>query len=212
MFKFICLFALISAAFAASIGTIESTTEKRVIVPLLKYERENNPDGSFKFSYEGGDQTQREEVARVVDAGTEDEALEVSGSYRYIDEEGRTVEVHYTAGKNGFVPVGTHILPEISAAAKAAASLPQVSEEELKRKGRSHTVEEVKVEEHKVEEHHHHHEEPKVEETKEEEQKVEEHHHHHEEPKAEETKVEENVQVEELPVVEVHNEPKTETA
>lgn len=141
----ICLFTLVSAAVAASIGNIESTTEKRPIIPLLSYERENNPDGSFKFQYEGGDKSFRQETANVVDAGTEDEALEVSGSYRYIDEEGRTVEVHYTAGKNGFVPYGTNILSEISAAAKAAADLPHYDEEELKRKGRSNAAEDEKV-------------------------------------------------------------------
>lgn len=134
--------------------------------------------------------------------------MEVSGSYRYIDEEGRTVEVHYTAGKNGFVPVGTNILPEISAAAKAAATLPQVTEEEYKRKGRSHNVEEVKAEETKVEE-------VKVEEPQ--VAVVEEEVHTAEEPVVEETKVEEvQVQVEELPAPEVHEvheeEPKTETA
>ncbi|XP_065368587.1 larval cuticle protein LCP-17-like [Calliphora vicina] len=217
MFKFICLFALISAAFAASIGNVESTTEKRVVVPLLNFERQNNPDGSFSFTYEGGDQSFRQETAHVVDAGTEDEALEVSGSYRYIDEEGQTVEVHYTAGKNGFVPVGTNILSEISAAAKAAADLPQNSEEELKRKGRSNAVEEIeehKVEEHQVEEQKV--EESKVEETKVEEAKVEEA--KVEEAKVEETKVEETkveepkVEAVEVAATEVHEEPKPVTA
>ncbi|KAH8280451.1 hypothetical protein KR018_007745 [Drosophila ironensis] len=137
----ICLFALASGALAASIGQVSSTTEKREIVPLLKFETDKQPDGSFHFSYEGGDQSFRQEQGVIENAGTEDEALEVSGSYRYIDAEGNTVEVHYTAGKNGFVPVGTIIPNEITALAKAAADLPKVSEEEelrLKlRKGRS---------------------------------------------------------------------------
>ncbi|KAH8233512.1 larval cuticle protein LCP-17 [Drosophila bipectinata] len=143
MFKIaVCLFALASGALAASIGQISTTTEKREIVPLLKFETEKQPDGSFHFMYEGGDQSYRQEQGVVVDAGTEEEALEVSGSYRYIDADGNTVEVHYTAGKNGFVPVGTIIPSEITALAKAAADLPKVPEEEYKlRKGRSQDVE-----------------------------------------------------------------------
>lgn len=143
MFKIaVCLFALASGALAASIGQVSTTTEKREIVPLLKFETDKQPDGSFHFMYEGGDQSFRQEQGVVENAGTEDEALEVSGSYRYIDADGNTVEVHYTAGKNGFVPVGTIIPGEITALAKAAADLPKVTEEEYKgRKGRSQDVE-----------------------------------------------------------------------
>uniref|UniRef100_A0A1A9VCE9 Larval cuticle protein LCP-17 n=1 Tax=Glossina austeni TaxID=7395 RepID=A0A1A9VCE9_GLOAU len=130
MLKIICFMVFAaSTAYAASFGNaLQSTTEKHEIIPLLNYERVSNPDGSFSFSYEGGDNTHREETAHVVDAGTDDEALEVSGSYRYVDDQGQVVEVHYTAGKNGFVPVGTNILSEISAAAKAAAERAEVLE------------------------------------------------------------------------------------
>lgn len=127
--------ALVASALALP---IESTTEKREIIPLLKYERVNNPDGSFMFEYEGGDKSYRQETASVINDGTEEEALEVSGSYRYIDEDGQEIEVFYTAGKNGFVPVGTNIPVEISegakAAAKAAEELAKEEAEELKHK------------------------------------------------------------------------------
>ncbi|XP_034651718.1 uncharacterized protein LOC117890763 isoform X4 [Drosophila subobscura] len=139
----ICLLALAAGAWGASIGS--TTTEKREIVPLLRFETEKNPDGSFHFEYEGGDQSYRQEQGHLQNAGTEDEALEVSGSYRYIDADGNTVEVHYTAGRNGFVPIGTIIPKEITAVAQAAADLPNISEEEelrLKhRRARSQEVE-----------------------------------------------------------------------
>ncbi|XP_030560377.1 larval cuticle protein LCP-17 [Drosophila novamexicana] len=131
MFKlFICLIVVASGVSGASIGSTDVTTEKREIVPLLRFETEKDPNGSFKFTYEGGDKSFREESGVLENAGTEDEALEVTGSYRYIDADGQLVEVHYTAGKNGFVPTGTHILSEITALAKAAADLPQYSEEQ----------------------------------------------------------------------------------
>ncbi|XP_037943799.1 uncharacterized protein LOC119676624 [Teleopsis dalmanni] len=152
MFKFLCLLACVAATYAASIGSVESTTEKREIVPLLKFETDKRPDGSFRFTYEGGDKSFREESGVVENAGTDDEALEVSGSYRYIDADGREVEVHYTAGKNGFVPVGTNILSEITALAKAAADLPDTTEEEeVRRKARSKVErEDIKAVEAKV--------------------------------------------------------------
>ncbi|KAH8336781.1 uncharacterized protein Cpr47Eb [Drosophila kikkawai] len=146
MFKIaICLLALATGALSASIGQVSSTTEKREIVPLLKFETDKQPDGSFHFSYEGGDKSMRSEQGVIENAGTEDEALEVSGMYSYVDADGNTVVVNYTAGKNGFVPVGTIIPAEITALAKAAADLPKVSEEEEQkyksRRSRSQDVE-----------------------------------------------------------------------
>ncbi|XP_013109108.1 endocuticle structural glycoprotein ABD-5 [Stomoxys calcitrans] len=129
MFKYICLLAIV-----ASVLAVDSTTEKREIIPLIKYDLVNNPDGSFNYVYEGGDKSFGEQTAEVINAGTEDEALEVSGSYRYIDAEGREVEVHYTAGKKGFVPIGTNILPEISEAAKLASENPEVPKDDEKHK------------------------------------------------------------------------------
>lgn len=147
MFKIaICLLALVSGSLAASIGQVDSTTEKREIVPLLRFETNKNPDGSFHFSYEGGDQSVRQEQGVIENAGTEDEALEVSGMYSYIDADGNTVEVHYTAGKNGFVPIGTIIPKEITELAKSAALLPKVSEDEQKyRKARSQELDNKEV-------------------------------------------------------------------
>ncbi|KAH8348676.1 hypothetical protein KR084_009745 [Drosophila pseudotakahashii] len=148
MFKIaLCLLALASGSLAASIGQVDSTTEKKEIVPVLKFETDKQPDGSFHFMYEGGDQSFRQEQGVIQNAGTEDEALEVSGSYRYIDADGNTVEVNYTAGKNGFVPIGTIIPKEITELARSAADLPKYSEEEeLKfRKARSQELEQKSV-------------------------------------------------------------------
>ncbi|XP_067634221.1 larval cuticle protein 1-like [Eurosta solidaginis] len=89
-------------------------------VEILKSVAERKDDGSYVFSYEGADGNYREEVGIVKNAGTDDEKLEVSGSYRYYDREGQLIEVHYTADENGYVPQGTNILPAISEAAKAA--------------------------------------------------------------------------------------------
>ncbi|KAH8234067.1 hypothetical protein KR038_000578, partial [Drosophila bunnanda] len=94
-------------------------------VPILKSETNKHNDGSYDTIYESGDGTQRQEDAAIVDAGTDEEALEVKGSYKYVNDLGETVEVFYTAGKNGFVPYGSIINPEITAVAEAAKDLPK---------------------------------------------------------------------------------------
>ncbi|XP_023307306.2 endocuticle structural glycoprotein ABD-5-like [Lucilia cuprina] len=122
MFKFVILFACIAAIAVAAPAT---EREDREVVEILKSEINKNDDGSYQLSYEGGDGTTRDETAVVMNAGTEDEALEVKGSYKYINEDGEEVEVFYTAGVNGFVPYGKTINKEISAVAEAAKDLPK---------------------------------------------------------------------------------------
>lgn len=107
----------------------ERTTK---IVPIINSEVNKGEDGSYDLRYESGDGTIREEKATLVNAGTEDEALEVNGSYKYINENGEEVEVFYTAGKNGFVPYGSIINPDITAVAAAAKDLVKLVEEEEK--------------------------------------------------------------------------------
>ncbi|XP_065368081.1 endocuticle structural protein SgAbd-6-like [Calliphora vicina] len=123
MFKFVILFACIAAVAVAAPAT--ERDEVREVVAILKSEINKNDDGSYQLSYEGGDGTTRDEKAVVMNAGTEDEALEVKGSYKYIDADGQEVEVFYTAGVNGFVPYGKTINEEISAVAEAAKDLPK---------------------------------------------------------------------------------------
>ncbi|XP_030237966.1 uncharacterized protein LOC108652667 isoform X3 [Drosophila navojoa] len=159
MFKpTICLFVLAVASGAVSGASIggklinDVTTEKREIIPLLSFEVDKKPDGSFHFQYEGGDRSYREETGSVSNAGTDEEAIEVQGSYRYIDADGQEVVVHYTAGKNGYVPIGTNIPAEISNLAKAAANLPEYTEEQQRadrynqRRARSKSEEQQPVE------------------------------------------------------------------
>lgn len=124
----ICLFLLAGGVRCAPLDSTTSTTSTPV--PLLRFETDKKPDGSFSFNYEGGDQSYRQETGVILNKDTEDETLEVSGSYRYVDADGQLVEVHYMAGKNGFVPIGTIIPNEISNLAKAAADLPSYSAEE----------------------------------------------------------------------------------
>ncbi|KAH8233514.1 hypothetical protein KR026_009124 [Drosophila bipectinata] len=116
------LAALATVAFAFPEGL------EKEIIPVLKSEINKRPDGSYDSAYETANGIVHNEEATIQDKGTEDEALEIKGSYKYINDLGEEVEVFYTAGKNGFVPYGTSINPEITAVAEAAKDLPKLPE------------------------------------------------------------------------------------
>lgn len=44
-----------------------------------------------------------------MDVGTDDEAIQVRGSFTYTGSDNVVYTVTYTAGKEGFVPSGDHI-------------------------------------------------------------------------------------------------------
>ncbi|KAL5287365.1 lea-1 family protein [Megaselia abdita] len=124
MTKLILFIALIGFVAGAP---VESEVEHKDVVPILRSERNHEADGSWGFLYEGGDGSFREEKGLISDAhGAEDDKkVSISGSYKYIDADGKEVEVHYTADENGFVPIGTNIPESISNAAKAIHDHPE---------------------------------------------------------------------------------------
>ncbi|XP_022229602.1 endocuticle structural glycoprotein SgAbd-9 [Drosophila obscura] len=131
MCKFLPLLVLAVVVACGHALPVEGEREREVI-EILSSETNKFDDGSYNSQYSTADGTSRHEEATVVDQGTDEEALEVKGSYKYINDEGQEVEVHYTAGKNGFVPYSSIISPEITAVAEAAKNLPK--EPELKPK------------------------------------------------------------------------------
>ncbi|EDV96631.1 endocuticle structural glycoprotein ABD-5 [Drosophila grimshawi] len=108
-------------ALAAPVDIHPSSTMQPVAI--IDSGQEKHEDGSYHFFYHGEDGTHREETAVVHNAGTEDEFLEVNGSYSYIDVNGKEIVVHYKADDHGFVPEGGNILPQISEAAKVTSEL-----------------------------------------------------------------------------------------
>ncbi|SPP74582.1 blast:Endocuticle structural glycoprotein SgAbd-9 [Drosophila guanche] len=123
---------LLVLAVVLACGHALPVESEREVIEILSSETNKFEDGSYNSQYSTADGTSRHEEASVVDKDTEDEALEVKGSYKYINEDGQEVEVHYTAGKNGFVPYGSIINPEITAVAEAAKDLPKEPEHKPK--------------------------------------------------------------------------------
>ncbi|XP_034250883.1 endocuticle structural glycoprotein SgAbd-8-like [Thrips palmi] len=80
-------------------------------IPIIKYENEGvNPDGSYKWSYETGNEIVAEEEGFLKNAGNpETEAQSAKGRYAYTAPDGTRIELTYTADENGFQPQGAHL-------------------------------------------------------------------------------------------------------
>ncbi|KAH8375276.1 hypothetical protein KR200_005611, partial [Drosophila serrata] len=97
-------------SWTAESAAISGPVAVTVPVPILKSVAEQQSDGSYFFNYQAADGSYREEVGIVrrsdpkADDDHDNDELEVSGIYHYIDDFGQTVEVSYTADKHGFLP------------------------------------------------------------------------------------------------------------
>ncbi|GLV39273.1 Cuticular protein 49Aa [Carabus blaptoides fortunei] len=80
-------------------------------IPIVRYETEGvNVDGSYKFSYETGNQITAEEKGYVKNAGNPDQETQVAeGQYSYTSPEGEKISIVYIADENGFQPQGDHL-------------------------------------------------------------------------------------------------------
>lgn len=64
----------------------------------------------YQFGYELSNGQARQESAQLVNAGNENEALVVRGSFSYVDLETNVrYTVNYVADENGFHPEGAHL-------------------------------------------------------------------------------------------------------
>ncbi|XP_052846293.1 larval cuticle protein 65Ag1-like [Drosophila gunungcola] len=92
---FVALFALALAAPAEEVS-------------ILKSESDVGPD-SYKYIYETSNGISAAEQGVLHKAGTENEAISVQGSYKFVGDDGVTYEVSYIADENGFQPQGAHL-------------------------------------------------------------------------------------------------------
>jgi Insect cuticle protein len=66
--------------------------------------------GSLLFySFETSDGNKREEEAVLKNAGTENEAISVKGSFQFVGDDGQTYTVNFVADENGYQPEGAHL-------------------------------------------------------------------------------------------------------
>jgi len=75
------------------------------VVPIVSYNNDLNPDGSFQWSYQTGDGISANAQGSVRPSATRDAENPVStavqGSYSYTSPEGQVITVNYIADENG---------------------------------------------------------------------------------------------------------------
>lgn len=99
--KFAIVFvALFAASLAAPAGPTDET---------LKYENDNIGVDGYKYAYETSGGIRAEESGQLNNAGQENEAISVRGSFSYIGDDGQTYTVEYVADENGFQPSAAHL-------------------------------------------------------------------------------------------------------
>ncbi|GBP09621.1 Flexible cuticle protein 12 [Eumeta japonica] len=64
---------------------------------------------AFSYAYETSNGIAAQEQGQLQNAGTENEAIVVQGSFSYVGDDGQQYRVDYTAGPQGFEPKGAHI-------------------------------------------------------------------------------------------------------
>ncbi|KAL5293250.1 hypothetical protein ACFFRR_011797 [Megaselia abdita] len=97
--KFVIVLACLAAvAFAAPAEEVQ----------ILRLDSEVGPE-SFQYGFETSDGNKQEAEGHLENAGTEEEAIAVRGSFSFIADDGQTYTVNYVADKNGYQPQGAHL-------------------------------------------------------------------------------------------------------
>ncbi|XP_043492390.1 endocuticle structural glycoprotein SgAbd-8-like [Polistes fuscatus] len=81
-------------------------------IPILHWNKQQEHDGTYKTSYETGNNIIAEEsgyIKTVGEGAEQGEALVQQGSYSYMSPEGQLITIHYTADETGFHASGDHI-------------------------------------------------------------------------------------------------------
>ncbi|XP_058976703.1 larval cuticle protein 65Ag1-like [Musca domestica] len=96
--KFIIVFAALFALALAAPADVE----------IVRSESDVGPE-SFQYAFETSDGTKAEAQGQLNNAGSEQEAIAVRGSFSFVADDGQTYTVNYVADENGFQPQGAHL-------------------------------------------------------------------------------------------------------
>ncbi|XP_054264384.1 endocuticle structural glycoprotein SgAbd-3-like [Macrosteles quadrilineatus] len=104
----ILLVSLAAAAWAAPAELPAAPLTKSQQIPIVSLENNVNFDGSYKYSFEGGDGTRAIQEGSLKQVG-QDVGESAQGSYSYVGDDGRNYAISYTADENGYRPQGDHL-------------------------------------------------------------------------------------------------------
>ncbi|KAJ8944630.1 hypothetical protein NQ318_004717, partial [Aromia moschata] len=90
--------------------------ETSTYIPIIRYNKEQGEDGSYKASYETGNNIISEEEGYLKNLGPDPDAEGETlngqvqqGSYSYTSPEGQIITVNYIADEKGFHATGDHL-------------------------------------------------------------------------------------------------------
>ncbi|KAF6212111.1 hypothetical protein GE061_012632 [Apolygus lucorum] len=118
--------APLAAAPGPQIGGVNPLAAART----LRQEQDNQFDGTFSYSFETDNGIQQSAQGSVKNAGTEQEAQVVQGSYSYTSPEGQLITITYIADEEGFkaqgdaIPTAPPVPEAIARALEYIRSLP----------------------------------------------------------------------------------------
>ncbi|XP_004524508.1 larval cuticle protein 8-like [Ceratitis capitata] len=104
--KFVITFVLFALFVAHTFAAPPAPAEHHV--EIVRQDADIAPE-SYKYGFETSDGTQHDEQGQLKNVGTDDEAIAVKGSYKYVGDDGVTYQVSYTADEHGFQPEGEHL-------------------------------------------------------------------------------------------------------
>ncbi|XP_044750882.1 endocuticle structural glycoprotein SgAbd-2-like [Coccinella septempunctata] len=85
-------------------------------IPIIRFDKEQGTDGSYKASWETGNDIFTEEEGYLKNLGPDPDnegqnlnAQVQQGSYSYTSPDGQNITVHYYADETGFHPSGDHL-------------------------------------------------------------------------------------------------------
>ncbi|XP_063621458.1 endocuticle structural glycoprotein ABD-5-like [Cydia splendana] len=102
--KLFVVFALVAVAGAAAQQRAPRQNIIRSAINLLRSTSDNDGLGNYAFAYEQDNGQKQEEQGTLKNAGTDDEALSVKGTYEWVGPDGVTYTVNYVADENGYQP------------------------------------------------------------------------------------------------------------
>lgn len=74
-------------------------------IKILRFDNNNNGDGSYNFAYETENGIQAQEQGAL----KSEDAIAAQGGFSYTSPEGQQIRIQYTADENGFQPQGDHL-------------------------------------------------------------------------------------------------------
>ncbi|CAG9771910.1 unnamed protein product [Ceutorhynchus assimilis] len=100
----IVLAALLAVALAAP-----QVNPQDAQAQVLKYDSDNTGIDGYNFAFETSNGISQQEQGTLQNAGSENESMQVRGSFSYTGADGVTYTVTYIADENGFQPQGAHL-------------------------------------------------------------------------------------------------------